>query len=136
MGRVVHFEIQAEDPERAAAFYRHVFGWEINEWVVPGVERPPESRYWMVMTGSAPEPGIDGGILVRPGAPPTLGQAVNAFVCTVDVASLDETLEKALAAGGTLALPRMPVQGVGWLAYCLDTEGNILGIMEQDESAA
>ena len=30
MNRVVHFEIQAEKPERAAKFYREVFGWIIT----------------------------------------------------------------------------------------------------------
>ena len=136
MSRVVHFEIHAADPERAAAFYRLVFGWNINEWTIPGVEVPNENRYWMVVTGSSPEPGIDGGILVRRGAPPAGGQPVNAYVCTVGVSSLDEYVDKALAAGGTLALPRMPIKGVGWLAYCKDTEGNIFGIMEADQNAA
>jgi hypothetical protein len=135
MNRVVHFEIHAADPERAAAFYREVFGWAVNEWEIPGVELPPENRYWLAITGSAPDPGIDGGILLRRGAPPADGQAVNAFVCTVGVASLDESVAAAVSAGGTLALPKMPIKGVGWLAYCKDTEGNIFGMMQDDKSA-
>jgi hypothetical protein len=99
MSRVVHFEIHAANPERAADFYRQVFDWNINEWTIPGVEVPHENRYWMVVTGSAPEPGIDGGILVRQGGPPTEGQAVNSYVCTVAVSSVDEYVQKALAAG-------------------------------------
>ena len=136
MNRVVHFEIHAADPERAAEFYRRVFGWTIREWTVPGVALPQENRYWLVGTGSAPDPGIDGGILVRRGAPPADGQAVNAFVCTVGVASVDDSVAQALAAGGTLAVPRMPITGVGWLAYCKDTEGNIFGVMQDDPRAA
>jgi len=136
MSRVVHFEIHAADPERAAAFYRLVFGWNINEWTIPGVEVSNENRYWMVVTGSAPEPGIDGGILVRRGAPPADGQAVNSYVCTVGVSSVDESVGKALAAGGTLVVPKMPIKGVGWLAYCKDTEGNIFGMMQEDSRAA
>jgi hypothetical protein len=136
MNRVIHFEIHAAQPERAAEFYRQVFGWNINEWTIPGVEIPPENRYWLTATGSSPDPGIDGGILVRRGAPPAEGQAVTAFVCTIGVSSVDQCVEKALAAGGTLALPKMPIKGVGWLAYCKDTEGNIFGMMQDDQNAA
>lgn len=133
MNRVVHFEIHAADPERAATFYRNVFGWEIQEWIVPGVEMPDENRYWLVTTGAENEPGINGGILFRRGPAPTDGQAVNAFVCTIDVPSLDDSLNKALSSGAQLAVPKMPIKGVGWLAYCKDTEGNIFGMMESDE---
>lgn len=136
MNRVVHFEIHAADPERAAKFYRDVFGWTITEWTIPGVELPPENRYWLVATGPDKQPGINGGIVVRRGAPPAEGQPVNAYVCTMGVASLDETVARALSSGATLALPKMPIKGVGWLAYCKDTEGNIFGMMQDDPGAA
>lgn len=136
VNRVVHFEIHAADPERAAQFYGDVFGWEIQEWVIPGVTLPQEHRYWMVGTGSADEPGINGGLLVRRGAPPVDGQAVNAFVCTVGVESVDASVAKALAAGGSPAVPKMPIKGVGWLAYCKDTEGNLFGMMQSDSAAS
>ncbi len=136
MNRVVHFEIHAANPERAARFYTDVFGWTIKEWTVPGVQVPQENRYWLVTTGPATEPGIDGGILVRRGPAPADGQPVNAFVCTVDVRSVDECVEKAVRAGGTVALPKMPIKGVGWVAYCKDTEGNIFGMMQSNEKAA
>ncbi len=136
MSRVIHFEIHAADPERAAQFYRTVFGWEIHEWVVPGVEVPPENRYWLANTGPAGEPGINGGILFRRGPAPADGQAVNAYVCTLGVASLDESMAQALAAGASLALPKMAIRGVGWLAYCKDTEGNLFGMMQNDPQAA
>jgi uncharacterized protein len=55
---------------------------------------------------------------------------VNAYVCTIGVASVDDSVTKALAAGGTLALPKMPIKGVGWLACCKDTKGNIFGVMQ------
>ncbi len=135
MNRVVHFEIHAAEPERAAKFYHDVFGWNIQEWVVPGVEMPNENRYWLVGTGSDKEPGINGGILVRRGSAPAEGQPVNAYVCTMGVASVDESLTRALKSGGSLAVPKMPVKGVGWLAYCKDTEGNIFGIMQEDKNA-
>ena len=135
MNRVIHFEIHAADPERAAQFYRHVFGWDIKEWVIPGVEIQNENRYWLVTTGPEAEPGIDGGILFRRGSAPADEQPVNAYVCTIGVPSVDDAVAKALAAGATLAVPKMPIKGVGWLAYCKDTEGNIIGMMQDDKSA-
>ena len=41
-----------------------------------------------------------------------------------------------LPGGGTVALAKMPIPGVGWLAYCKDTEGNIFGMMQPDPKAA
>ena len=35
MPRVVHFEIPAENPERAAKFYKEVFDWKIEKWQGP-----------------------------------------------------------------------------------------------------
>ncbi len=58
-----------------------------------------------------------------------------AYVCTIDVPSLDDVIAKITARGGTLALPKMAVPGVGWLAYYKDTEGNIFGVMQSDPSA-
>ena len=135
MNRIVHFEIHAGNPERAAKFYRDVFGWEIIEWVLRGVQIPDENRYWLVTTGPETEPGINGGLLFRRGQAPIEGQAVNAFVCTVGVANLDESVDKALKAGGIVAFPKMAVKDIGWLAYCKDTEGNIFGMMQEDKSA-
>jgi hypothetical protein len=129
MARVGHFEIHADDPQRAINFYQSVFGWQFNKW-----EGPQE--YWLVKTGESDTPGIDGGLLKRMGPPPVDGQAVNAYVCTVVSTALDEELNKALSSGGSIAVPKMAIPGVGWLAYFKDTEGNIFGIMQDDPSAA
>lgn len=129
MGRLIHFEIHAEDPERAARFYDRVLGWEAKRW-----EGPVD--YWLLTTGPGDQPGIDGAIALRRGAAPMEGEAVNAFVCTAEVDELDAAVEEATAAGGELAVPRMAITGVGWLAYVKDTEGNVLGLMQPDDSAA
>ncbi len=71
-----------------------------------------------------------------PGASVNRRQAVNAQVCTVDVPNADAAVEAALAAGGAIAMAKMAVPGVGWLAYVKDTEGNILGVMQTDSAAA
>jgi len=127
MPRIVHFEIHADDPERAIGFYEALFGWEISRW--------GEMDYWLIRTGEG-TPGIDGGLLRRQGPPPTDGQAVTSYACTADVPSIDEYVEKIKANGGTIALPKMPIPTVGWLAYGKDTEGNLFGIMQPDPNAA
>jgi predicted enzyme related to lactoylglutathione lyase len=134
MNRVIHFEIHTADPARAAKFYGDLFGWDFKEWVIPGVDMPDEYRYWNVTTGSD-SCGINGGLVFRRGPAPTTGQDANAFVCTIDVASLDESLSRAVAAGATVTAPKMPIRGVGWLAYCADPDGNTFGMMQEDPAA-
>lgn len=126
MPRVVHFEIHAENPERAVQFYSGVFGWEIMKWDGP-------QDYWLITTGPDDEPGINGAVMRRQGE--IDGQAVIAYVCTVEVPSVDEYVEKITQGGGSVAVPKMAVPGVGWLAYCKDTEGNLFGLMAPDPDA-
>lgn len=122
MPRPVHFELCADDPERAAAFYEHVFGWEVRKW-------DGEYDYWLLLTGEDDEPGINGGIVRRE-------DSVAGTVNIVDVPSLDLALMRIQDAGGTVIFSRQTLVGVGYLAYCRDTEGNAFGIMERDDSAA
>jgi len=121
MGRVIHFEIHASDLERASKFYADVFGWKIHKW-----EGPVE--YYLVATGEGD--GIDGGILPRRGKTPEIGAPVNAFVCTVGVASLEDAIGAVERSGGTIVVPKHEISGVGWLCYANDTEGNIFGMMQ------
>ena len=121
MPRPIHFEIPADNPQRAVDFYSKVFGWTIKKWDGP-------MEYWMVTTGKAPEPGIDGGIMPRhhPNQP---------CVNTIGVENLDKMVETVLANGGSMAVPKMAVPTVGWLAYCKDTEGHVFGMMQNDPNA-
>ena len=127
MNRPTHFEIQADNPERAIGFYEKLFGWEFTKWDGP-------MPYWLIKTGEG-EPGIDGGLLPRMGGVLTPGAAVNAYVCTMMVTNVDTMLSTAVSLGGAVALPKMPVPGMGWLAYARDTEENIFGMMQADPSA-
>jgi uncharacterized protein len=120
--RPVHFEIPSDHPERAIAFYTELFGWKFEKWGGP-------MEYWVINTGEAAEPGINGGLMRRrdPNQP---------CVNTIGVASLDETLKNVASHGGQCVVPKMPVPGVGWLAYCKDLDGYIFGIMQPDAAAA
>ncbi len=126
MPRVVHFEIHAADPERAVNFYKSLFDWQFQKWEGP-------MDYWVVTTGPDDQPGINGGLMRRQGE--IDGQAVIAYVCTVDVADVDASANAATSNGGQVVVPKMPIPGVGWLVYCKDTEGNIFGMMQGDPNA-
>ena len=127
MPRPVHFEIHAEQPPRAIAFYEALFGWTFTSWGGGGMQ------YWLVTTGPDGEPGINGGLIQRQGT--VDGTAVIAYVCTIGVTNVDDTLARGVTLGATVALPKMPIPGVGWLAYLKDTEGNIFGITHSDTDA-
>lgn len=126
MPRVVHFEIHADDPDRAVTFYSSVFGWTFQKWEGP-------MDYWLITTGPDNQPGINGGLVRRQGA--IDGQAVIAYVCTTDVTDVDASTQTAVANGGQVVVPKMPIPGVGWLVYCKDTEGNIFGMLQADANA-
>ncbi|GAB4369562.1 MAG: VOC family protein [Calditrichia bacterium] len=126
MPRVVHFEIHAKDPARATQFYQKVFDWKFQKWEGP-------MAYWMITTGPEDEPGINGGLVERRGT--IDGQAVIAYVCTMEVPDLETFITSIESQGGKIVVPKMPIPGVGWLAYAQDTEENIFGIMQNDPEA-
>jgi hypothetical protein len=126
MSRVVHFEIHAENPERAVEFYEGAFAWKFQKWDGP-------QDYWLISTGEPSERGIDGGMIRRQGK--IDGTAVIGYVCTVDVSNADDSAGKITALGGTIVVPKMAIPSVGWLVYCKDTEGNIFGILQRDPEA-
>jgi predicted enzyme related to lactoylglutathione lyase len=130
--RVVHFEIQADNPERAMKFYGDVFGWEYKDW--SSVTGAP---YWGIMTApmESKEPGINGGLLKRPFPAPTPEQETNAFVCTIQVDDYDAVAKKILDAGGIIAMPKYALAGMAWQGYFLDTEGNTFGLHQLDSKA-
>ena len=121
MPRITHFDIPSDDPERAQKFYQEVFGWKFDKWDGP-------MEYWMITTGEKNQPGINGGLARR--MPGQIG-----MTNTIDVPSLDEYTRKIASKGGQVLIPRMPIPGVGYFATCMDTEGNIFGMIQMDQSA-
>lgn len=120
MFRVVHFEISANKPEEVCKFYKEVFGWDVQKWEGP-------QPYWLVSTGDE-GPGINGGIF-QP------GEMFNGTVNTIEVPDVDEYSAKVKAGGGEVVVEKMPIPGIGYLAYCKDVEGTIFGICQFDEKA-
>lgn len=121
MPRVVHFEIPADDPAASQAFYEAAFGWGFYKWEGP-------EPYWLITTGPEEEPGINGGMMQKnPGQPVTFA---------IDVPDIDASIAAVQSAGGTIVVPKMPIPGVGWISYFTDPTGNVIGIHQNDPSAA
>ncbi|HLN45316.1 MAG TPA: VOC family protein [Candidatus Sulfotelmatobacter sp.] len=115
MPKVIHFEIPAENPERAVEFYRKVFDWRIEKWkgAVP---------YWIINAGEDNEVGINGAIHEKGN--------FKTVVNIISVSSIDEFLNRIIEAGGKIVMPKGEVPGGGYIAYAEDTEGNPFGIFQ------
>lgn len=118
MARVVHFEISANQPEKVIDFYRDVFDWKIEQ-------HPGGVDYWTVQTGDPEKPGIDGGIF-RP------NEWFSGTVNTIEVDDLEASLQRVKSCGGEQVVEKMPIPGVGTLAYCKDVEGTIFGLLQRN----
>ncbi|MFW9889661.1 MAG: VOC family protein [Candidatus Thorarchaeota archaeon] len=121
MGRVVHFEIVADDAERISKFYEKVFNWKVQKWDGP-------IEYWFLMTGDEEEPGIDGAFGMRQSPD-------DVVVNTIDVDDVDKYVRLVEENGGEIVRPKQVIPGVGYLAYFKDTEGNLWGMMHSDPDA-
>jgi uncharacterized protein len=126
VSKVVHFEIPAEDLDRAKKFYGAVFGWTLQTTPMPG-----GGEYTSVVTTPVneqtqipAEPGaINGGMMERSATTP-------APVITIDVDAIDVALKNVEAEGGTTVQPRTEIPGMGAFAYFKDSEGNVMGLWE------
>jgi predicted enzyme related to lactoylglutathione lyase len=124
MNTIAYFEIQSSDPIRDKQFYETVFGWKfIKEEFVP-------LEYYRIETE-----GMYGGLLKRPAQIPPSECGTNAFTCSIQVASFDETEAMILKNGGKVALPKFAVPGRCWQGYFLDLDNNTFGIFEVDGDA-
>ncbi|GIG56535.1 hypothetical protein Lfu02_09070 [Longispora fulva] len=121
-GKVVHFEIPADDLERAQSFYAGAFGWNLDPM--------PDYGYTMVRTvdtdeqGMPKEPGAINGGMAKRKAPLT------SPVLTIDVEDIDTALEKVTELGGKVLEGRQEVMGMGFTGYFADTEGNTIGLWQ------
>ncbi|MET1072579.1 MAG: VOC family protein [Umezawaea sp.] len=126
MPRPVHFEIHASDPARAQAFYESTFGWKFEQY--------GDMPYWSIVTGDEGD-GINGGLTERRGPEPAIDGPINGASLVVAVDDIDAYIAAAERAGGTVALAKDTVPGVGQLAYYKDTEGNVFGMIQPEPRA-
>ena len=122
MSRVYYFEMPVEDFERAIEFYETVFGWKITR------SERPSGPYYSVNTGEEKKPGINGSFFKKEQGWATVSNVIN-------VDNIDECIAKLQELGGAIVFPKTTINGVGYLAYFKDTEGNTFGMMQNDPEA-
>ncbi len=120
MGKVVHFEIPADDVKRASEFYKKVFDWEMTA--------VPEMDYTMVTSGPKTDqdvkwPFINGGMMKR-----TAG--ISSPVVVMDVKDLNATLKLLEENGGKIIKGSQSVGDMGFIAYVTDSENNVVGVWQ------
>ena len=116
MDRVSFFELSTPDAAKEKAFFSDVFGWELTQW--------GGQDYWLAKTGPADKPGIDGAL-----QPPKMDDAPR-VVNTISVDDIDDTVVRAIAAGATVMVDKMEVEGMGMLAYLMSPTGIPFGVMQ------
>ncbi len=124
--RVIHFELQADDIDRAKEFYEKTLGWKITQAMK---KEEAGMDYWMIETGEGP--GINGGMYTRPEKEEG---KFYLYDCTIQVENIDEAIAAVRANGGTVRLTKgeekAEIPNVGWFAGCTDPEGNRFGLMQ------
>lgn len=128
---VVHFEINASDPPELIEFYSKLFGWKFQQW--------GEMPYWGIDTGEGSVKndteggtqgfGINGGLTQRPGPRPVPGSPINGCNFVVAVDDADELFARGIELGALEAMAPDDMPGVGRLAYLLDPDGNVFGLL-------
>ncbi|MFC2023972.1 VOC family protein [Chloroflexota bacterium] len=122
MPSIVHFDIAADNPDRAKKFYEGLFDWKITA-------PPVFPDYFLVDTKDLDnKEGVGGGLAKREDP----GQRITTYI---GVSSLDQYAPKVTSLGGKIIQPKMAVPGWGYLAMCLDTENNAFGLWEDDTNA-
>ena len=116
MASIVHFEIPADDLQRAKAFYSNLFGWKIEDY--QGMD------YAMIDVLGAP-----GGGMMKRMHPE---QQITNYI---GVPSVDEYAAKVEKLGGKIIVPKKAVPGMGYFIICMDTENNAFGIWEMSPTA-
>src|SRR3990167_11263379 len=122
MPTIIHFDISADDVNRAKDFYGKLFGWKIKKF-------PGPMEYYLIETEDAEgKKGIGGGIAKREKP----YQKITNFI---RVSSIDEFIKKVKKLGGKIIESKTAIPGVGYIAGCKDTEDNIFGLIEVDKNA-
>lgn len=124
MDKVVHFEIPADDIERAKAFYGSAFGWTLHDYDMGGGSYTIAQTVTVDEKQTPTEPGaINGGLMKRS------ADTANPVI-TIQVDGIDGALKRIEAAGGTIVTPRTEIPEMGAFAYFKDPEGNTMGLWE------
>lgn len=124
MAHVAHFSVNANDMERAKAFYAGAFGWSFQAYGPPG--------FYMIQGAGGPG-GMYASLQERREIVP--GKPIYGLECSLSIENSEKAEAAIKKAGGKIVMPRTVIAGVGKLFFFEDTEGNIMGAMEYDATA-
>ena len=122
MPTIVHFDISADDLQRARNFYEELFDWKME--LLPG----PVEYYLIGTAGLDGQTGVGGGMAKR-------NKPDDKITNFIGVSSVDEYITKVEKLGGQVIESKWSVPGWGYLAVCLDTENNVFGLWQDDKNA-
>ena len=109
---VVHFEIEALDPDKLIPFYQKMFHWPVGEGFI---------RQFPAGLGG-PEPGPAGHFRSSSRSGVTL---------YIQVHDIEESKKLAVSLGGEITLERFDVPGGASIAGIRDPEGNPITLVQQ-----
>ena len=139
MPTIVHFEIPADDIERARKFYTDLFGWKIekmhssttnNDSNLTSAATGEPIDYWVITTtdDKGNKATVGGGMMKRQ-------MPEHHITNYIGVDSVDEYSSTVEGRGGKVFASKHVVPGMGYFALCSDTENNVFAIWESDENA-
>lgn len=128
LGTFQWYDYNADDTEKARAFYSEVIGWKVKPW-----EESGDEPYMMFMNGDT----AIAGVMDLPGQARAMGAPPHwmAYIGTPDIAA---TVTKAKELGATVLLDVMEIPKVGKIAVFSDPQGAVFSAyepLEYDEEA-
>ena len=130
MNPVVHFELPYENADRAAAFYRAAFGWQIQQL-------DAEMGNYVVVTtatadakADAPRGAINGGLYQKKADFPAQYPSV-----VIGVEDLEQSVRGVRDAGGKVLGEPMDIPGIGRYVSFFDTENNRNSMLQANRTA-
>jgi uncharacterized protein len=122
LDQVVHFEIPADNIERASKFYKSAFNWMITP--VPQMEYTLLGTVEVDQNNMPKQLGaINGGMMERT-------PQFKSPIITISVQDIDVSLKRIQTLGGKIIQGKMEVPNTGYTAYFQDTEGNVMGLFQ------
>ena len=122
MPTIVHFDLPADNVDRAKKFYEKLFEWKFNQVPMP-------TPFFLIETKDLNgNPGVGGGMGERK-------LPEQSTMNYIGVPSVEEYISKVKKLGGNIIMQRTAVAGWGYLAICVDTENNNFGLWQEDKNA-
>lgn len=123
--KLTHFAIHVDDMKRAKNFYDDVFDWGFNLY--------GQSDFLQIKTDKTENGELIGALQSRNYSPVT--DKIIGLECTIGVENVDDIVERVQNNGGHILMPKTSIPYVGWIAKFLDTEGNLICVMQYDNQA-